>query len=296
MNHTHPPYTLAHIVNPVTVGPESDLYRAQPITFDTMVMAQAFARSTPSVTLHAACFPEDQQGFPPAFLPTRHLERSVLDVGSFHKPRKLPLLKDILDRLYETSIADFFIYSNVDIAVMPFFYRALSFFIEQGLDAFIINRRTISASWSSALDIPLMMAQMGDSHPGHDCFVFKRDLYQNFELDNVCIGAKRVARALMANMIAFSSSFHEFADKHLTFQLGVERSCDHPDANEYYYHNVSALMQVFRKLAATCPLERRIQVRAFVLFNLKQICDQHEQYPCKAHLDSLCDIESLWLP
>src|SRR5712692_535207 len=108
---------LAHLVNPVIVPPTSDLYVAQPITFESMRVAREFARDQVQVTLLSAQFPEDCAMVPPFFHGTRDLNRSILDLRNFRVCRKLPLLKDLLDRLYEESDADYLIYTNVDIAL-----------------------------------------------------------------------------------------------------------------------------------------------------------------------------------
>ncbi|NEQ76703.1 MAG: hypothetical protein F6K23_28905 [Okeania sp. SIO2C9] len=116
---------LAHIINPVIVPESSDLFVAQPITFQTMKNAQAQAQGKVNVTLYSAQYPEDESIVPDGFVKAPNLEASVLDVGKFAVPRKLPFIKDILDRLHEASQnADYLIYTNVDIALQPhYLYR-----------------------------------------------------------------------------------------------------------------------------------------------------------------------------
>ena len=106
------------------------------------------------------------------------------------------MIRDILDRLYAASDADYFIYTNVDIALMPHFYTAVTQLIETGVDAMVINRRTIAKSPSDPAHLPLMWAQVGEKHPGYDCFVFRRDAYPNFDLGTACIGANWIGRVL----------------------------------------------------------------------------------------------------
>jgi hypothetical protein len=48
-----------------------------------------------------------------------------LDVNPLLKSRKLPLIKDILEKIKEIEKPDFVIFTNMDIAVMPFFYDAI---------------------------------------------------------------------------------------------------------------------------------------------------------------------------
>ena len=69
-----------------------------------------------------------------------------------------------------------------------------------------------------------MYAEVGEPHPGHDCFVFKRSLFPKFKLGTACIGAGRFGKVLITNLICHSDKFKVFKDKHLTFHLGDDRS------------------------------------------------------------------------
>ncbi|MBN1224480.1 MAG: hypothetical protein JXB23_14625, partial [Candidatus Aminicenantes bacterium] len=214
---------IAHIINPVVVMPSSDLSIAQPITFASMTAAREFARSAVNVEFYSAQFPEDRPIVPEDFAMTPDLERSVLDVTSFELERKLPLIKDILDRLYKSTSADFMIYTNVDIALMPAFFSAVDRIVADGYDAFVINRRTISDRYKSVNDLPLMYAEAGESHKGWDCFVFSRSLYPGFDTGNACIGAGWIGRVLITNMACLARNFRIFDDLHLTFHRGNEK-------------------------------------------------------------------------
>ncbi len=153
---------IAHIISPAIVNKSSDLFVAQPITFETMKIAQKLAQEQVDVTLYYAKFFDESISMPEEFRATRDLERSILDIATFEHKRKLPLLKDILDRLYEVaSEAEYLIYTNVDIALMPQFYLVINELIEKGYDAFIINKRIISKTYQSVLDIPLMYSEIG---------------------------------------------------------------------------------------------------------------------------------------
>lgn len=212
---------LAHIVNPVAVPETSDLRVAQPVTFESMRVARRMAEDRVHVRQLVTCYPEDAEAAPSDFDSAGLLERSVLDVGEFAEPRKLPLLCDILGRLHAaTEGADYMIYTNVDIALMPSFYLTVSGLIDDGFDAFVINRRTITDRYTDPTDLSLMYAQAGDPHPGHDCFVFRRDAFPSYRLGLVCVGAPWVGRVLLLNLIAFADRFEEFKDLHATFHIG----------------------------------------------------------------------------
>lgn len=241
---------FAHIVNPVAVGEKSDLYKAQPVTFKTMRTAREFAENVVEVELFTAQFPEDRKIIPADFTMTSDLDRSVLDFGDFEIKRKLPLLKDILDRLFEATDAEYLIYTNVDIALQPHFYLAVNRIVEQGVDSFIINRRTITEEYPEIEQIPLMYAQVGKKHPGRDCFVFRRQYYKHYELGNICIGALRVGAAFALNLIYNSISFQEFRDLHLTFHIGEQRNWKQNSFQGFHLHNEvewKKLLEYFRK-------------------------------------------------
>lgn len=226
---------LAHIVNPVKVPPTSDLYVAQPITFATMQQAKAFASDRVAVELLTTQYAEDHDIIPDYFTRTADLERSVLDVAGFDKARKLPLLADVLDRLYHATDAEYLIYTNVDIALMPFFYDAVADLIGQGYDAFAINRRRVGKQYTQVEQIPLLLADIGRPHPGFDCFVFHRSLYPQFKLGNICLGVPFIEATMVYNLVATASNFRLFGDKHLTVHIGLEVMPAHNP--QYYWHN-----------------------------------------------------------
>ncbi len=237
---------IAHIINPVSVGPSSDLFVAQPITFETMRIAKEFARDQVEVAFFSAQYPEDRALIPAEFQMTTDLARSVLDLGHFQKRRKLPLLVDILNLLYEASDAEYFIYTNADIALLPQFYAAVNAFIDGGYDAFVINRRTITADYQSLAELPLMYAEVGEKHEGHDCFVFRRAVYPQYVLGEVCVGIPWVGRVLLWNLLGHARNFQEFKKAHLTFHLGPGNN----DAwqgealADYRAHNINAAKKV----------------------------------------------------
>ena len=237
------------MINPVKVDKRVDLYWAQPITFETMRIAREYAGDAVDVTLLSAQYQVDADFVPGFFKKTENLERSVLDVGEFYKKRKLPLLKDILDNLYASSAdADYLIYSNCDIAVMPYFYTATAQMIEEGYDAFVINRRTIPATYTRVEDIPFMYAEVGESHKGFDCFVFKRELYPGFELGNASVGAQAVGRLLVWNLVSMAKKFKEFKDRHLTFHIGDDRTWQKVVYEDYKIHNRKEAQCALKKM------------------------------------------------
>jgi hypothetical protein len=231
---------IAHIIHPGIVAPTSDLVIAQPITFETMHTAQKFTgnRADINVQLYAVQYADEERiPLPGSFIRTHDLTRSVVDAGNFRVKRKLALIKDILDILYESCDADYLIYTNVDIALQPYFYQVAADFIRQGFDSFIINRRTIPGHYKSIEDIPLMYAEIGEKHPGWDCFIFKRELYPRFLLGNACIGADWIGRVMLTNMATLATQFKVFTDLQMTFHIGDGRVWQTNEFSDYAEHN-----------------------------------------------------------
>ncbi len=240
---------LAHIINPVIVPESSDLYVAEPVTFESMRIARDLARGKVEVELFSTCYPEDRPLAPEGFSHLRDLDRSVLDVAQFAKPRRLPLLKDILDRLYEaTPHADFLIYTNVDIALMPYFYSAVQKLLELSYDALVINRRTISDKYQRIDQLPLMFSELGRKHSGYDCFIFKRSAYSRYRLGDACVGAGGIGKVLVSNMVCHSSKFMLLKEEHLTFHIGDTRVWRNNDQSDYTAHNWAVLRRILKDL------------------------------------------------
>jgi hypothetical protein len=235
---------LAHIINPVAARPESDLFVAQPITFETMRRAKAYAARAVAVELLTAQFPEDRAILPGGFTPTPDLARSILDFSTFKRRRKLPLLRDILDRLYAASEAEYFIYTNVDIALLPNFYVTVARLIGRGCDSMVINRRTISKEFARLEEVPLMYAQVGEKHPGRDCFIWRRDAYPGFRLENICIGTAGAGKAILLSQLCTAKQWQEFRELHVTFHIGNDCPWKAPDQDDYRAFNLEELRKI----------------------------------------------------
>jgi hypothetical protein len=255
---------IAHIVNPVVVPPDSDLGVAQPVTFETMRIARAAAAGCVDVDLLTAQYAEDRAAVPAGFRATPDLERSLLDFGTFAKPRKLPLIGDIVERLSAASDADYLVYTNVDIALMPSFYVAVAAMIAEGHDALVINRRTISKDYTAIADLPLMFGQAGSPHGGRDCFVWRREVTPRFVCGRTVIGQGGVGRVLQINLAATATRFREYEDQHLTFHLGDDRTWELPDQDDSRAFNWAELVKVVDTIRARGELPDHPAVTSFL--------------------------------
>lgn len=187
-----------------------------------MLQAKQKALGVIDVELLSAHFEEDASAAPSGFRNTIVLDRSVLSRQSFQKPVKLPLISDILQRLYKESDASYLIYSNVDIGLYPGFYSRVNELINEGYDAFIINRRRLEARYTEPSQLSDIYMDQGKSHPGFDCFVFHRSLFPKLKLDGICIGVPFIEIAFSQNLFALAKRFTLIESERLTFHIGME--------------------------------------------------------------------------
>jgi hypothetical protein len=262
--------SFAHIINPVAIDETSDLFVAQPITFEAMRVAKEYAKDSVTVELYTTQYPEDHSIVPDYFRKTPDLARSVMDIGEFIQKRRLPILKDILDSLYNACDAEYFIYTNVDIGLKPEFYVTVKEFVDAGYDAFVINRRTIPNKYKEVAELPLMYSEKGLPHGGWDCFVFRRDAYPRYELGLGCLGAARIGLILISNLICFSRNFREFKNEHLTFHIGNEGAHIGPALHDFKIHNTKELIKVLEELDNVMNVYDRSTPLGKLLFELKQ--------------------------
>ena len=213
---------IAHLINPVRRPIDSDLRYAQPLTFESMRRAADQAKKIARVDLLSAQYPEDHEIIPPYFLPTPDLDRCVADMSTFSVYRKLPLIADLVERLYSGSSAPYLIYTNVDIILHPTFYQEVATRIRSGLDAFIINRRRVPNHYRSIEDLPKIFALKGAPHPGFDCFVFHRSLCPKFRMGRVCVGIPFIEMVFSQNLFCHAQRFQLFDRDRLTFHVGME--------------------------------------------------------------------------
>ncbi len=241
--------SFGHVVNPFKVPEGNELTWVNPITFESMRRAKEHVKGKIEVTLYSAQFEQDHEAVPEGFVKTPDLKRTILEdpnvKGKIKKP--YPYLDDAIRNLYENSDAEYLIYTNTDIALMPNFYEAIAELIKQGYDAFSVNRRAIPYHYQNPEELLLMYSEAGEYHPGHDCFVFHRDNYPKYRIFDTIIGANHICKVMYLNLFAFSKNFRHLRHRHLTFHIGGDGPRLHDRRFlEYDRHNQAQL----RKLIA----------------------------------------------
>ena len=236
---------IAHIINVVEikgVHESSYLHVAQPVTVDSMVSAKNDTKSDIEVQLFATKHQNEKVNLPSEFTWTKDLSRYCYDVfDTLPKSKNFPLIGDILNNLYNSSNADFFIYTNVDIGVFPNFYDFIKESIDSGLDAFTINRvtmpKTINKTTIGPENYNLVFKEKGFKHIGFDCFVFRREYLSCLSLGNIFIGAPPIGTLFKDELSRISSRIKCFKSSvRATFHIGNDRDWENP-SNPYWKQN-----------------------------------------------------------
>lgn len=227
---------IAHIINPVKVAKNNELALVQPITFKSIQQAKANFKNG-EITIITTQYSEDHEIIPDDFVKLTDLERSIKDIHPLLGDRKLPLIGDIIDKLKEYENADYFIYTNIDIALMPYFYDFVASYLQKGHDALVINRRRISKKHFLSNDLSLMYADIGKSHPGFDCFIFHKDILPKLFFDEICIGIPFIETSFVHNLVAHAKNPCFVTKEHVTFHIGLDVL--NFKKNKLYLHNKS---------------------------------------------------------
>lgn len=246
---------VAHIINPVKVNEKSDLHVAQPITFETMLRARQNSEFNNQIELYTTQFEEDKEIIPEGFHILSNLTRSVLEVNPELSKRKLPLIGDILEKVNELNAPGYVIFTNMDIALMPYFYDTVFSYLSKGHDALVINRRRISENYKTVEELPFMYADLGKSHPGFDCFVIKTELLDKFIFGNICVGISFLEATLVHNIFSFAQNPLYIPDAHLTFHIGMDVLVARNNA--FYKHNRTEFFEnIYPKLKPHFELKK----------------------------------------
>jgi hypothetical protein len=243
---------IAHIVNPVKVDSDRDMHFQQPITFKSLRNAKKYAsKILPEleIVLVETAYPEDQDVVNCTdFIKTAPLEMSILDIGSFKTDRKLPLFKEMISKLHgAVPDADYYIQTNADIAVMPFFYVLIHDIIQDGNVSFCINKRLLPEGLKEA-PLSMLYSFVGTKHAGHDTFVFPAKLYSKIDLGNICMGTPWSECTMIVSLIRYAKNFTVFKDIHATFHLGDRRIWLPSQYNDYRINNTNEFARILRKL------------------------------------------------
>lgn len=164
------------------------------------------------------------------------LQRSIKDIHKFNKPKKFPLIFDILDTIKNID-GDYVIYTNIDINIIPNFYNEIYEYIQKGFDGFTINRVTIHTNdiLNSNINDLYELVKDGEYHPGLDCFIFRKEILKDIPREDMCIGTSYFDRYIYNYVHSLSNNSVHMMKPYLTFHIGDDRNW--VDAEEYIRYN-----------------------------------------------------------
>ncbi len=268
---------IAHIINVTEINETkkaSYLHIAQPVTMRSMLTAKKTAGNAVNVDLYAVKHKDELVNIPNGFNWVKDIEKyaweyiqPLRDILP-HKP--LPRLVDIITGLFNVSEAEYFVYSNVDIGVFPSFYLFINDRINQGLDAFCINRRTLPKEYSGIVidetNFELCYSMYGELHPGADCFIFRRDIIPLLNFNHVFVGFPPVGGVLRSQIELNSKKFQMLLYAHETFHLGNDRVWK-DETNPYWIENVHQAKGLSIKHRYKHPINSKIDKYKYLLFD-----------------------------
>ena len=125
------------------------------------------------------------------------------------------------------------------------------------VDCVIVNRRTVTEDSRHRLSFG--GAQIGQSHPGLDCFIFPAKWIALFERSLSVIGAGMVMRSLLLNLACLSHSMLVLTEANLTFHFGNDRPWLSSEMKEYELHNKQEAFDVYRRLSVNAPNREKLE-------------------------------------
>ena len=221
---------IAHVINPFICDEtnKSYLYYAQPITFKTMLNSKLEAQKhNIDVKLYCAIFEEDEKIVPDHFIKLPYLNKSTMSEFPRHcKKKKLPFLQEIFDKMLKIE-ADYFVFTNVDIALQKNFYIRLKYIIENKSSSFAINRRDnipkfINNKRLTHNDLDILYQQNGEKHPGIDTFIIKREILEKINMGKLFTGYPPWGSVLSFYLKKLDTSYKIFKNEYLTFHIGKD--------------------------------------------------------------------------
>jgi len=174
-----------------------------------------------------------------------------------------PKLFDVLTAACDSSApGEYVVFTNMDICVTPSFYHGVGTLLGLGAEALIINRRTVHR-WDPTTDESVLAEyDLGENHPGLDCFAFPRAWVDEFAVSDAVIGHGYVMRGLLYNLVARADPLVVLTEVGMTYHYGDDRPWQMDEAAPWFARNRNAAAAVYSKLAADPDASARLD--AFV--------------------------------
>lgn len=237
--------TFSHIINPVGVTENPELYKIQQVSFDSICMAIEYAKELDIKIYTTFLKNNTSESLPINFMRLSSLQRDTSNITNSKKNH--PILSDILKIALAECKSDYIIFTNIDIALMPYFYKTINHYVLNKTDAIVINRRRIHNHFANESNLNIMYAESGLSHLGYDCFVIKKTILEKFIFKDIALGVPPSGGDVFYNIMAFAENPVLLTQKHLTFHIGMELVKKWGD-NEIRKHNQAEFISLLKEL------------------------------------------------
>jgi hypothetical protein len=262
MVHVWSPYVVRHRGKTADDGNDNDddnpfapLDQAQNVTWESMYRSQQdyilhSSHDGSSLTIYCAVLWMDveilQRHNPPLCRPEHILvlNRSThTEYPNVSPPIHYPFLQDILQLIPNTNDYDYLIFTNSDISVITYFYSLVATTIAtQKRDAFTVNRVTIPKEYNNetlhsghlSLIETQLLKEVGEPHPGVDCFIMHKEIIQSIQLGHMFLGHPPWARMLMNILMTHMAfRYRTFESSYgWTYHLGNDKDWKNSTKND----------------------------------------------------------------
>ena len=209
---------VLHLINPYAVN-DAHQRSIMELTLKSIEDAICFCTSAIEIQVLAITDEQEQVNLPATFIHRAVPLKKIGAVNATLQQLPYPLIQNLIDEAFKEQF-DYLIYTNMDIILLPHFYRFLADTIPAN-DAVVINRRRI-AQRKPVPSLAEIQAELGWSHPGFDCFVVKRSVLEQFDFKEICIGVPFLESAFVHQIAAYSNAPRYVLDAHLTVHFGLE--------------------------------------------------------------------------
>ncbi len=213
--------SFSHIINPVSIEENVELFETQKLSFASILKAKNYNDKIPIELFTVSANSNSLDCVPVPFKQLPKLDRTISDLVN-KANKNYPILSDIFKTAQTHCKSDYIIFTNLDIALMPYFYEAVNHYVSLDHDAIIINRRRIKNRFKNETTLEALYAEAGKDHTGYDTFIIKRDLLDKFIYKNIAIGVPPAGNDIFYNIFAFAQKPILFTEKHLTFHVGLD--------------------------------------------------------------------------
>lgn len=190
----------------------------------------------------AVFYKEDEEIVPKFFKKAPYLEEDAytkLNMESEIKI-KLPFIREIFEKgLSLVKDYDYAVYTNSDIILSPNFYKeSIDDMNNLKVDVSSITRRIVPYGNNDLNEIVSgKLDKITKSHPGHDAFVFRKNILEKCDFGDVFIGFPPIGNFILFACNFITNEVFVFENKYTTYHIGEDEDWKNKKLHEYFFKN-----------------------------------------------------------